>query len=233
MRERRFESDQYIDFFKEISLVHDEKASSYLNKEKDYIINTIFNFIKSKNKEYSLLDLGAGTGRIMIDLLKAIDEIGKINSIHLVESSPDMICAFKKKLNAEKINNKNIIFFQKTFQDYVKTNDQKYDIILINLLCCISGLTRDFFKEIFYMTHYSGIVVFSDIHPIRIAKRPYFEITKKGIVYKLKLRGYSEDKLIKQIVNTGFSISRILTINDSNNLPYSLILILERDNEQH
>lgn len=233
MKDFKFESEQYLDFFKEISSVHDEKATSYLNREKAYIIDALVNFIKSKTKKLTLLDLGAGTGRIMIDLLKKIDEIGKLSLIHLVEPSPDMICVFKKKLEAEKINNKNIVFFEKTAKDFMNGNDQKYDIILINLLCCISGLAKNIFKKIFYMNYHSGIVIFSDIHPIRIAKRPYFEIKKKGIVYKLKLRGYSEDELIRQVINAGFSISKILTINDSKNLPYTLILILQKDNDPH
>jgi hypothetical protein len=88
-----------------------------------------------------------------------------------------------------------------------------------------------FVKAIYGLLKPGGMLAFSDIHPLKIEASPFFKLDSDGIRYRLRLKGYTENQLFRQVIQAGFSLTRVATINEDNCSPYVLILLLEKDNE--
>lgn len=98
METKIYKTDQYVEFYDKIASIFNVKAKKYLNDEKSLIINHITKFASSIKNGTSVLDLGAGSGRILADLLPLLEMKNKIDSVTIVDSSANMLGQCETKL---------------------------------------------------------------------------------------------------------------------------------------
>jgi len=233
MKEKIFESDRYLDFFNEIASTYDTITKSYLEIEKAYLIEAICKFAYSKTRRVSLLDLGAGSGRILSDLLSILELEDRLDFVAIVDPSPNMLGHCQAKLKHCLRQTKKLEFVQTTANAFINTCNRRFDIILCNLVCSTSGLPMGFFRAIKCLLNSHGMFAFSDIHPLKIQDSPFFKLCGNGIMYKLRLKGYSQNELFTQVIRAKFSIISAITINEDSHRPSVLILLMEKDDAQY
>jgi SAM-dependent methyltransferase len=214
-----------------VASIHDANARSYLKAERTLVIDAIRKFACSQAHKASILDLGAGSGRISSDLLSILEVNCRLGSATLVDPSPEMLGLCQTNLAQRLGQINNLEFVQTTADIFISTCNRTYDIILLNLVCSIAGLPMGFVKAIYGLLKPGGMLAFSDIHPLKIEASPFFKLDSDGIRYRLRLNGYTENQLFRQVIQAGFSLTRVATINEDNCSPYVLILLLEKDNE--
>jgi ubiquinone/menaquinone biosynthesis C-methylase UbiE len=174
--------------------IFDSIATKYDSEERINLANIITKTIKSElnnSKNKTLLDYGAGTGLIGIQLSSLFKEI------LLLDSSKEMLNIADKKIKALGLSNIKTLEFNFAKRKLSKT----YDIIILSLVLLHIPKPQILLEELFKVLNEEGKLLIVD-----------FDINEKVKHPKIH-NGFNHIKLKKMLSKSGFSSVQIRTFH--------------------
>ena len=135
--------DMAINYDKSVEDNHDPIIFNYLKKEIE-ILTTLFNRVYDSNKNYSIIDMGAGTGRVIFALDKKLQGNG-IKFYGVEVSEPMLNRANQKNQNHEGVSKIEFLKFDLTdenLSEYFESDEKNIVMCLYNTLGVIPSDKR-------------------------------------------------------------------------------------------
>lgn len=211
-----YKVENSIKFYDTIADKYDERNTKYLLNTHRKVIEGISDEI-AKNKKINILDIGAGTGRLIAAHFFNTKDI----VWHCVEPSKNMASQFKQNMKTAQI--KTLIYDCSIFDLNDKILNSSYDIIILSFV--LSSLSNDpDFGMLSNLLTPNGKLIIADSDPYLKKARPFYDFKYNDKNIALTTRLIFPLDIINNCLKENLTLISVDDLESSNDEKYSFVM---------